>query len=1048
MVSAPTRIFFETLASLLVVAFLAAGYGLWRLSEGPWSLPALAPYLAAALSDEAAGRTVTIGGALLIWEPQGSILGIEVKDATVTGRDGNARARISDMTLRLSFLALLAGRIAPTEIAINGPSVQLLRDEAGNIALGLATPDNQADGEAVLTTPNQLAREWLSPSSRAVLASLRRVRLVGATLAIDDRYLATTWRARDLDISIQRNAPRGPAGFAADATLAFELDGETSPIRLEAHYDLGTDRLVSDAVVSKLDPARLAHQVAALAPLAAFQIPLDASLHVTTTIAGDIVEGRLSLSGTGGRLAHDAFADGGFSLDAFACHLTYEGGIDRLTIEDLTAAVEHRPVLSATATILHPFGAATVEGTLRAVDLTPETLLKLWPLETSPGGRDWVASNISGGVMHTAEARFAAERGAGDEPPTVTKLDGNFDFSGLRVSYMPRMPAVEQVAGTGHIDLDRLAIALQGGKLRGLTVTGGTIELSDFQRPQQQIAIDLPNNGPVPDILALINEPPLGYLKRFGMNPAATQGSAEVRLRMKFPAIAKLRTDQIQINAAADVTGLMLPKLIHDNDLSDGSLHLEIDRNGLKAAGNARLAKMPVSLKWSENFTSTAPFRRRIEVAGNADEAARRAFGLDMSPYVAGPVGLALTYVDLDGHRAELGGSVDFKTAKLAADWLGWTKQPGTAASGKFALRLVDSDITDISQADYSGGGLTLQASGRMQQGALASLDVHRLATEGTDVAGSLVRRDTGGWDARIRGSRFDAHSWFAGPGTGDDSSFEPSFPLALDVQIGSVLLDGGETLGGLALQASYDGTRWQRGTMSGRIGAGNVRLRLEPGSGQRNVALDIGDAGAFLKSVGLLGQVQGGSLKLTGTLDNRTPRLTAHLEGRDYQVRRAGVFAQLLSLISITGIPNVVTGNGIAFQSFTGDLVRTPDRTEITRAQASGLSIGLTAKGTISRPEGKIDLAGLIVPINSVNRVIGAIPLLGDLLTGGNGGGIFAVSYHLGGSSDDPSVSVNPLSALAPGVLRNLLEQFVPAPSRSAPATPPAATQVPTPQN
>src|SRR5258706_15838105 len=114
MLSASTKIFLETLAALLVVVLLAAGYGFWRLSEGPWSLPALAPYLAAALSDQAAGRTVTLGETLLIWEPATWTPGIEVRDATVTGRDGTTRARIADMTLRVSGLALLAGRIAPT----------------------------------------------------------------------------------------------------------------------------------------------------------------------------------------------------------------------------------------------------------------------------------------------------------------------------------------------------------------------------------------------------------------------------------------------------------------------------------------------------------------------------------------------------------------------------------------------------------------------------------------------------------------------------------------------------------------------------------------------------------------------------------------------------------------------------------------------------------------------------------------------------------------------------------------------------------------------
>jgi hypothetical protein len=1038
MLSASTKIFLESLAALLVVLLLATGYGFWRLSEGPWSVPALAPYLAAALSDPASGRSVTLGETLLIWEPEASSVGIEIKDATFTGRDGATRARIADMSLRLSGLALLAGRIAPTEVAIIGPSVQLRRDADGNLALGLEPPEG-TDAEPALSSPNQLADAWLSPSSRSVLASMRRLRLVGSTLTIDDRYLGTGWHASGLDVTIARNAANQPPGFSASAGLSLDIDGQPTALKLNAAYDLASDRLVSDGLVTKLDPARLAHQLAALKSLAAFEIALDANMHVVTNIAGDLEDARLSLSGTQGRLAHPALPAGGVSLDAFAAHLAYAGKEDRLRIEDLTAAIEHRPVLSATAEILHPFGEARIEGSARVVDLTPETLVKLWPVEIAPGGREWVAANITGGSVHAAEARFAAVR-APDDEPTMTSLDGSFDFSGLRVTYMPRMPAVEQISGTARIDLDRLLLTLQGGRTRGLAVTGGTIELSDFQRPLQQIGIDLPIKGPLPEILGLLNEPPLGYLARFGMAPATTEGTGDVRLRMKFPAIAKLSTQQIQLNAVADATGVKLPKLIRDNDLTEGSLHLDIDRNGLKAAGNAKLANTPVALKWSENFTRGAPFQRRIEATASADEAARRAFGIDAAPYVAGPVGVALTYVDIDGRRAELAGSVDFRPARLGVDFLGWAKPAGVAASGKFAMRLVESQITDLTQADYDGAGLTIQATGRMDKGTLASLDLHRLATRDSDLAGSLVRTNGGGWNARIRGSRFDGHSWFGGSGDSDDASFQPSFPLTLDVQIGRLLLDAGEVMGGVALSGRYDGTRWQQGSLSGHVGTGDVRMSLVPGAPARSLTLEAGDAGAFLKAVGLTAQVEGGTLKLTGTLDNRTPRLTAHIEAERYEVRRAGLFAQLLALISVTGIPNVMSGNGIAFQSFTGDLVRTPARTEITRAQASGLSIGLTAKGSISRPDGKLDLAGLIVPVNSVNRVIGAIPLLGDLLTGGPGGGLFAVSYRLGGTSEDPSITVNPLSALAPGALRTLLEQFVPTPSGSSSTPAPAA--------
>jgi hypothetical protein len=81
---------------------------------------------------------------------------------------------------------------------------------------------------------------------------------------------------------------------------------------------------------------------------------------------------------------------------------------------------------------------------------------------------------------------------------------------------------------------------------------------------------------------------------------------------------------------------------------------------------------------------------------------------------------------------------------------------------------------------------------------------------------------------------------------------------------------------------------------------------------------------------------------------------------------------------------------------------------------------------------------------------VISSIPLIGDILTGGAGGGLFAFTYTIRGSFADPSVSVNPLSVLAPGFLRRLFFEEtpsansaaggpVPAPPRPRPVLPPA---------
>jgi hypothetical protein len=83
---------------------------------------------------------------------------------------------------------------------------------------------------------------------------------------------------------------------------------------------------------------------------------------------------------------------------------------------------------------------------------------------------------------------------------------------------------------------------------------------------------------------------------------------------------------------------------------------------------------------------------------------------------------------------------------------------------------------------------------------------------------------------------------------------------------------------------------------------------------------------------------------------------------------------------------------------------------------------MGLTAEGQINFARSDIDVSGTFVPAYSVNSMLNNIPLVGLLLGGGTNEGVFGVSYHVRGPISAPQVSINPLSAIAPGILRKIM--------------------------
>jgi hypothetical protein len=87
--------------------------------------------------------------------------------------------------------------------------------------------------------------------------------------------------------------------------------------------------------------------------------------------------------------------------------------------------------------------------------------------------------------------------------------------------------------------------------------------------------------------------------------------------------------------------------------------------------------------------------------------------------------------------------------------------------------------------------------------------------------------------------------------------------------------------------------------------------------------------------------------------------------------------------------------------------------------------ALGLTARGTIDINADTAELTGTIVPAYFFNSLLGRMPLVGQLFSPERGSGLFAANYSVRGALADPTVSINPLSALTPGFLRNVFGMF-----------------------
>jgi hypothetical protein len=186
-------------------------------------------------------------------------------------------------------------------------------------------------------------------------------------------------------------------------------------------------------------------------------------------------------------------------------------------------------------------------------------------------------------------------------------------------------------------------------------------------------------------------------------------------------------------------------------------------------------------------------------------------------------------------------------------------------------------------------------------------------------------------------------------------------------------------------------------------------------------------DAGRLLRALDVMQTMEGGRLTISAGFDDRLAEqpLSGTAEIEDFRIRDAPAMARVLQAMTLYGLVDLVGGPGLGFTRLIAPFRLAGPVLELSEARAFSPSLGLTAKGRIDLSADRAEIDGTVVPAYFFNSLLGRMPLLGRLFAPEQGGGLFAANYSVRGKLSDPSVTVNPLSALTPGFLRGLFGNF-----------------------
>ncbi len=1032
-------------ALVLAVALLA--FAAWRLAQGPVDVSWLTTRLEAGVNTPDSPVHVDIGHTALAWEGfrfgSDSPIDLRLTRVRVTDARKHQHLAVPQIKVSLSLTALLFGRLQPRLIELDNPRLTFSREPDGSISLHPggqpAEPSGTAGGDPLPPLLTELARPPASDRSvlRGWLSQIRHIRIHDAAVTVQDRQLGAIWRAPQADIDLKR-LPGG--GIDGSADLALALGDQQARLHVTGSLSAAARQTTLHARLTAVRPAVLARATPRLAPLAALDAPL--TVEASLTLGPRL---RLQHAKTTLRTGSGTARIGRAKVPIKAAALTLDGSAGAARIDSAWVMLQPRP--DGPATTLRASGTASrkdgqIDATLQLTldHVAFADLPLLWPQGVGDGARAWITENITAGTAHDARVWVALVANDDLSDVTLTQASGTLDGSGLTVHWLRPIPPIEDGRAQLHIlGPDTLEIAVLGGRQTlnrnhdTLAVRHGTVRVTGMMQTYQTGTINVAVAGALPDTLTLLRNPRLRLLSQHPLPVENPAGTVSATLSVHLPLENDVQMDDIAIHAAAELDGVHLDKVVAGRSLDQGRLTLDATNDGLSLKGRAQLAGIPAQLDAAIDFRAGGPKQvvERIQVSGRPDAQQLAAAGLDASAVLSGPVPLQADFTQQRNGAATLAVQADLTPAALQVKLLGWQKPAGRQAQASAQVQLLKDRLVKIDQLAVQGDGLSVQGEADCADGKVSLVRIDRLQLGRTDLHGTVRLPPTPASPivVSLAGPMLDLSARLARqhqPTAPALTQPPPGPPWTLDARFDRVLLSKGLEFVPVSMHATSNGQVLRRLEVSGDTRPkGPFDLRITSTADGRRMTASAAQAGDLLRALGVTSGVEGGRLSVTGRFDDSQPDhpLNGTADLSDFRVREAAGLGKLLQAMTLYGLVDALRGPGLSFNRAIVPFRLTSHSLSLSSARAFSSSLGLTAKGAIDLDAERIDMQGTIVPAYFFNSLLGRVPLVGKLLSPEKGGGVFAASYTLRGRLDDPTVSVNPLSALTPGFLRDLFK-------------------------
>ena len=245
-----------------------------------------------------------------------------------------------------------------------------------------------------------------------------------------------------------------------------------------------------------------------------------------------------------------------------------------------------------------------------------------------------------------------------------------------------------------------------------------------------------------------------------------------------------------------------------------------------------------------------------------------------------------------------------------------------------------------------------------------------------------------------------------------------------LDINIDKLLLDNEYYLKNFSGIISFRNKEIYKANLLGYF-SNNEKLKFTVNTTNNNkiTTLFVDKAEPLVRRYKFIKGFEDGSLDFYSS--KKSGESISQIKIYDFKLKELPVLTKILTLASLQGIADILSGEGIRFDEFEMNFKNKGNLLTIDEIYAIGPAISILMEGYVEKKR-LVSLRGTLVPATTINKFIGSLPVLGKILVGKKTGeGVFGVSFKIKGPPEKMETTVNPIKSLTPRFITRTLEKI-----------------------